>query len=280
MINLITTSTEDLASYRYRIKVIQEAFLLEGIEARVSPHFLMDADVCLYSKHYSFDYPDAIGAKALGKTIVFDVCDDHSEKEKLAGHYERMVRLADIITCNSDAMRERIWHVYRKKAHHIDDPVLGEPIDKKPDLDKWLWFGHPVNLPVLEEYLDLIEGKTLEICTVTDRPVQREGSTKVTMWSEAEQVEAFKRNGVAFIPYGEGKQKYKSANRVIEALNASLVPVVINPIPAVKELMCFCESSVAAVSEESIAKMELGRAFVRKNFSTKRIGKEWLKTLS
>lgn len=281
MINLITTCNEDFASYRYRLKVIQETMLLEGVEARITPHFLLDATLCLYSKHLlQTDYSDAMGAKALGKTIVFDVCDDHSENPKVADHYERMIRLADIVTCNSEAMRERVWHLYRKKATCIPDPVLGEPLDRKPDLSKWLWFGHPTNIPALEEQLHLIEGKYLEICTITNRPVEREGLTKLTIWSQEEQKEAFKRSGVAFIPYGDGKQKYKSANRVIEALNASLVPVVINPIPAVKELLCFCETNPENVTEASISKMESGRQYVRKNYSPKEVGKQWLKALS
>jgi len=282
LINLVSVIDERWASFRYRTQVIQEAMLLDGTLCRITPSFMLEASHCVYSKHFNLcDYSDAIGAKALGKTIIFDVCDDHHDRTSVSDHYERMIKIADVVTCNSEAMRERIWHIHRKKAHVIPDPIVMPPHDRKPNLNKWLWYGHPQNIGALEENLHLIEGKDLEICTLTDRPIMREGNTKVTLWSPDEQQEAFKRNGVAFIPYKEAvHHSTKSANRVIEALNASLVPVVINPIPAVKDLLAFCETSPESVTEASVAKMEAGRAYVRRNYSTKEIGKLWKKVMT
>lgn len=276
MINIVTSANDFHASLRYRMRVLQESLLTSGTECRISTHFLIDAETCVYSKHFNLaDYPDACGAKGMGKKIVFDLCDLHHETIH-APHYQRMVDVADIITCNSREMKKSILEVYKRKAILIGDPILQEPIDRTPDLSKWLWFGHPANLSELEKTLPLIAGKDLEVCTVPQGPIVRKGTTTVTPWTPDAQQEAFRRSGVAFIPYGEGRQRAKSANRVLEALNASLVVCCINPITAVTdELLPFVETRVEDVSERSIKKMELGRRYARTYYSKEQMGKKW-----
>lgn len=272
MINFITTADQWMASYRYRIQCVQNQLLLEGVEVRVTPYFSLEASICVYSKHLMpSDYSDALGAKALGKRVVFDVCDDHSET-RYADHYARMIGLADTVTCNSEAMRKRIWEVYQRKAHVIPDPILHDPIDREPDLTKWLWFGAQWNMQPLMDSLDLIADRELEICTGPIAPIIRPKTT-ITEWSVDEISRAFLRNGVAFIPYEE-EGACKSANRVLEALNASLV-VVTNGIPATKELEPFIESHPSHVGPQSIAKMKAGRQYARSKYSQKAIVKKW-----
>src|SRR5574343_525910 len=274
MINFVTTAGEWMASYRYRVKSVQLGLTLEGYECAVTPHFKLDASCVVYSKHLNpADYTDAIGARSLGKKVVFDLCADHSET-KYADHYARMIKVSDVITCNSKAMADRIMAVYKRASTVIPDPIWHDPIDRVPDLSKWLWFGAQWNMQPFMEALPLIDGKELEICTGPIQPFVRPKTT-ITQWSPVEQQAAFLRNGVAFIPYDENGTA-KSANRVIEALNASMV-VVTNGIPATKELQPFIESHPDRVGPESIAKMEAGRRYVRQHFSQKAITKKWKK---
>ena len=276
-VNFVSTSNEYLASHRYRIQSPQTGLLMEGIECKVSPHFLLDADVCIYSKHLNLaDYPDAIGARGMGKRVIFDICDDHTETE-MADHYNRMVSVAHEITCNSEQMARRIREVWKKKATVIPDPIIYNPIDRVPDLTKFLWFGFHGNISALIDNIDLVGDRQLEICT---GPIKGAVSPYVTLtrFSPEEQQRAFHRNGVAYLPYGTDRTATKSANRIIEALNASMV-VVTNGIPASRELDSFVEVSLEDVSEKSIQKMEAGRAFVRKKYSQKAITKLWRKVL-
>lgn len=277
MINFVTTSNPWLASHRYRVQSPQTGLLMEGIECKVSPHFLLDADVCVYSKHLNpTDYSDALGARGMGKKVIFDICDDHTETE-LSTHYNRMVSVAHEITCNSEEMAKRIRKVWKKKATVIPDPIIYRPLDRTPDLSKFLWFGFHGNIKALVDRIDEIGERQLEICT---GPMKGSWSSNITMtrFSPEEQERAFERNGVAFLPYGDDRTQTKSANRIIEALNASMV-VVTNGIPSSRELDSFVERRIEDVSDKSIQKMEAGRAFVRKHYSQKAVIKLWRKAL-
>lgn len=274
MINLITTADEMHASYRYRTLVVAQDLLIHGIQVKVTPTFDIDATVCVYSKHWNYlDWMDALGAKALGKTIVFDCCDDHTET-KHADHYRRMIEIADKVICNSDAMSRRIREVYKRAAAVIPDPVIELPLDRTPDLDRWCWVGHQTNYPSLLEWFPLIEDKDLTICTTHGTPVDRPG-TRFVSWTPVSGPKVWEESGVCLVPYDkEMRRQCKSANRVIEALNKSCV-VVSNGIDATRDLESFIEKHPADVGPDSIRKMEQGREYVRKRYSKERIGKLW-----
>ena len=231
MINFISSSNEMIASYRYRVASPMNGLLLEGIHSRVSSHFLLDATTVVYQKHFNAcDYPDAIGARGMGMGVIYDICDDHSETI-YREHYNRMISVAHALTCNSKAMAERIWNVWGKKAEIIPDPIIYRPLDRTPDLTKFLWFGFQGGIEPLIERLHEVGDRQLEVCTGPMRGFPALPNVTLTHFSPEEQERAFLRNGVAFIPYGGERFETKSANRIIEALNASMV-VVTNGIPA------------------------------------------------
>ena len=278
MIQFVTGAGRTMASFRYRVECVQEALLMQGHEVKVAPTLDLSAKQAIFSKHFNpVDYSDAIAAKALGCRVVFDVCDDH-RNTKFADHYDRMIRVADCVTANSDEMASRIWDTWHKRAHVIPDPIIYEPIDRVPDLTKTLWFGATWTLDdTLYKHIGTVSGD-LEICTGPTDGISRPNTT-FTLFSPEEQQKAFRRNGIAFIPYADSDEALaKSANRIIEALNASMV-VVTNGIPAAKELMPFVELHHRDVGPHSVRKMEQGRQFVRQRYSVKQIVKLWKKAL-
>ena len=127
--------------------------------------------------------------------------------------------------------------------------------------------------------MDEVGDRQLEVCTGPMRGFPALPNVTLTHFSPEEQERAFLRNGVAFIPYGGERFETKSANRIIEALNASMV-VVTNGIPASKELEPFVESRLEDVSEKSLIKMEAGRQFVRQRYGQKPVAKLWKKILA
>lgn len=278
MINLVSIGTEEHASHRYRTEVICRALLMGGIQSRVTPTFDLEADVCVYGKHWRYgDYIDAVGAKSLGKRIVFDCCDDHTETGH-AAHYARMMSLADQVTCNSRAMQALILEAYGKFAEVIEDPIIMAPLDREPDLTKLAWIGHHNNWPAMVEWFPQVEGMDLTVCVPYGMPVERLG-TRVVPWNPVSGERVLGECGVLLVPYDdEPRRRIKSANRVLEGLNKSMV-VVTNGIDSTQELMPFVETCVADVGPHSIKKMEQGREYARKFFSQEAIGKKWRKAL-
>lgn len=279
LVNLVTTSDRLHASYRYRTEVISQQLLMQGVPTRITPTFILDATVCVFSKHWNYaDFSDAIGAKTLGKRVVMDICDMHSETSH-ADHYRRMVSVADEITCNSEEMARRIREVYSRAAKVIPDPIIMEPLDRVPDLEKWCWIGHHANLESLADIEPMIEGHELTVCSSYGVEVTRP-NTRFVAWTPEAGERVLNEHGVCLVPYGtDARRVTKSANRIIEALNKSMI-VITNGIPASKDLQPFVDDFTYKYDwSERELRMVQGREYVRKHYSQAAIGKLWRRVL-
>lgn len=168
-------------------------------------------DVIVAAKHW-FD-PKEVRESA-GK-MIFDICDDHFHGEHRT-HYLTSCALADVVTCNSEAMRDVIHAETGIDAIVIDDPY--EDPEVEPALgDGVLWFGHQSNLPDLRAIQDQIKFP-LSVVSNKNYP---------SLWKE------LKACKCVVIP--TGKSKAKSANRAIRAIRYGKYPVC-GDLPAYSEI--------------------------------------------
>jgi hypothetical protein len=140
-------------------------------------------------------------AKARGAWVVVDFCDDHFDWV----HYQEALRLADAVTCPTEAMAKII------KEHGRDATVIPDPYEypkAKPHYKgtNLLWYGHKVNKKSLERIMPDLEGYPLRVVSNFDGAIS---------WSHETMLEEFAKADIVVIPKTED---YKSPNRAIEAI--------------------------------------------------------------
>lgn len=224
------------------------------------------ADVAILSKH-GFTDDAALGARR----VVFDVCDDHFDGEH-AAHYRKWVQRADLVTCNSQAMRARIAEIGRE-AVVIDDAYESPESEPKCHAPA-LWFGHKLNLLDLEPLLDHLP--RLVVVSNVDDPT-------VIQWSPEAMLQAWKKCGIVVLP--TGRSLAKSANRAVESIRNGLYPCC-GRLPAYEELGLGSDD----VPRETLSRlerpkvtMELVKALqdmVRVRFAPETVADAWEKALA
>jgi len=269
--DLIDTATgvdSKVASVRYRALMPAAGLRAMGHQALVIGHdrnslersreALAGADVVVFRRNY--DEPECIET-LLGETVaagiktVFDLSDDRFHG-RVGPHLRRMVELAGAVVTTSDSLRTKIGEEYGKDAFVIGDPFegpRGEPRWQPGARLKVLWFGHPVNLPSLEQSLPALlqacRKKPMDLRIVTERVdgIERQCkdfnsknrnllSMRFAEWSNAETWRSLADTDFVVIPYiaGHPRSLAKSPNRIIESLWAGRF-VVAQPIPSYLE---------------------------------------------
>lgn len=256
------TFADSLASARYRQLIPIRELLKLGVEVT------QDAETIVCSKHgWDEHLIDSY------KRIVYDVCDDHMFPEKKwCEFYRKMIRRADVVTCNSPAMQFRIFQETGKSAVIIPDPYETE--EQEPSWGEGLlWFGHDLNLPDLRRQEASLKGYLLQVVSKPIHPF-------ITPWSPEVQAGALKKCAVVILP--TGLSPCKSANRAVEALRAGKF-VVANPLPAYDELKDFiwigdlrkgCDWAHQN-HVEALRMVREGQAYIRTKFSPERVGSLW-----
>lgn len=238
-VSYVTGSSEKIASFRYRIQEPSKELLRMGIRTTIDRLADKEAEIVLFSKHWTFnDYSYAQFCKLRGQRVVFDICDDHFSHEKLRPHYLRMAELAHIITVNSETMKEVVQKEVSRDAVVIPDPVLTAHVPYEYGRpERGLWFGQKMNFPGLcEVYPEDSKRPLLVISPNITNPPQHllQEEVQAVGWSPTALDEFGGRASYAVLPYRQGKNA-KSANRVLEALNIGL-PVLTDRIPSVAAL--------------------------------------------
>ena len=181
-----------IASWRYRAQIPSEGW------ATLND---FTADTLIFAKPEANELMHMARAKARGAWVVVDFCDDHFDWV----HYKEALRLADAVTCPTEAMAQII------KKHGRDAMVIADPYEypeAKPHYNgvNLLWYGHGVNKKSLERIMPDLEGYPLRV-------VSNFGGT--IPWSHETMLEEFARADIVIIPKTE---EYKSPNRAIEAI--------------------------------------------------------------
>lgn len=197
----------ELASSRYRQAIPARELASVGVE--IGP-----GDILIASKH-GWDPTDLPAHRKL----VFDVCDDHFA-DAYGTHYRAMIARADAVTCNSEAMRFRIFQETGRIATVIPDPYEFDEVEPSWG-EGLLWFGHTSNLDDLERARPQLSGYRLTVIC--------DGRPGTLAYSRETLLAELARCAIVALP--TGKSPCKSANRMIEAIRRGKF-VAANPLPA------------------------------------------------
>lgn len=226
-------------------------------------------DVVVLSKH-GWTWTDEL-ARAF-KRVVFDICDDWFDTEEWGAHYRQVSQKADLLTCNSQAMAERIREVTGREAVVIDDPWEDPQVE--PHLGEGvLWFGNKANLQDLVNALPQI---SYPLTVVSDREAKG-----ITPWSRETQAQALKACRAVVIPTGQ--RQCKSANRAVSAIRAGKMAIC-GELPAYREIPGLWVGDLKegldwVMREDPAARVRQAQAYVHERFHPKRIGRQWHETL-
>lgn len=243
---------DHLASSRLRAKIPQDEVRKLG--------YTRGLDVVVYGKHFvTFDQIKHFKKK------VFDCCDDHFG-DQFASYYREHIAKADLITCNSETMREIIKRETGRDSFVVPDPYESEeqPAGRGEGL---YWFGHKSNLRTIDPYADLVIKKLTG-----------------NEWSRERQLEELKACALVVLPTDD--RIAKSANRLIEAARNGRF-VIAGPLPAHDEFKPYMwigdiregvkwATDHPAECEERIKSCQ---RYFREKYSPESIGKQWAEVL-
>jgi len=209
-VSFIHSGDVTAASYRYRA-----AMPAKWLGGSLND---LTADTLVFTKPQANELMDIARAKARGAWVVVDFCDDHFDWV----HYADALRLADAVTCPTQAMAARIKEL-GKDAVVVPDGYESPEFAPHCNGTNLLWFGHAVNKHSLERIMPDLEGYPLRV-------VSNFGGT--IPWSlEVMEVE-FARADIVVLPATDPK---KSSNRTLEAIRRGCF-VVAEPHPAINHI--------------------------------------------
>lgn len=202
-ISFIHRGGPQMASYRYRARIPARA-----LNAQINQ---FPADILIFAKPLPDEIYLAKTAKQNGSKIVVDFCDDHFDQS----HYGDMTALADLVTCSTPMMAERISYPCRviPDTYEFDELppcFLGSSL---------LWFGHSVNAKSIAPFRDL-KGLRVVSNMAGDIP-----------WSLATLHQELAAADIVLMP---ATADYKSPNRTLEAIRMGCF-VVAEPHPAIND---------------------------------------------
>lgn len=209
-ISFIHSGDETAASYRYRAAT--PAKWLGGSLNDLT------ADTLVFAKPQAHELMDIARAKARGAWVVVDFCDDHFDWV----HYADALRLADAVTCPTQAMAARIKEL-GKDAVVVPDGYESAEFAPHCHGTNLLWFGHGVNKKSLERIMPDLEPYPLRV-------VSNFGGT--IPWSPEVMDIEFARADIVVLPATDEK---KSSNRTLEAIRRGCF-VVAEPHPAINHI--------------------------------------------
>lgn len=214
-INYSTVANEQLASYRYRIKIPGMILSDWGHEVVVGKP--QQADVGVFSKHFNAQDYEIARQPTRYRRVVFDVCDYHLDGPH-RDHYERMVHLADEVIVGTDEMGIQIAREFERKTITIPDPYEFE--EQEPEFRdglRILWFGHASNLkPLLFEIESgALEGYWLQVISNPNALIP------TIPWSMEAMKKGLDECDIIIIPQiNDRKNRCKGANRMVEAIRS------------------------------------------------------------
>jgi hypothetical protein len=162
---------------------------------------------------------------------VFDVCDDHFDRDH-GEYYEFMIQNADLVTCNTAAMQERIYDVTGKLSQVVSDPISftsGAVENLNFDDPKILWFGNAVNLESLQSHIGSLPNLTI----ITNVNIDiKPPNVSSMLWQEGLVENVIHDYDIVIIPRNDHEWALtKSPNRAVDAIHAG--KFVISDFPEV-----------------------------------------------
>jgi glycosyltransferase involved in cell wall biosynthesis len=291
-VNFVSNASVALASHRLRM--LKPAELIntktnKKIAATVTPQTQANGvHVNVYFKHLdpAANLTGVHSGPDLGYYSVFDICDDHFDRE-LGKYYEAMCEKADAITCNSANMQTRIFDVTGKLARIIPDPISfphGTPYHSvKPKL---LWFGHSSNAKPLFHWVQQLP-EDVRVTAICDMSVNHPQVDYVP-WRPMMAESRIKSSDIVLIPSTDMPwTKCKSPNRAVDALSAGKFVIVDNEeiYGELKDFVYFIKSpeelpkALEWYSKNPTRVVEMikaGQEFIKQRYSDQVILNQWL----
>lgn len=241
MISFIHAGGPRMASYRYRVDIPAKS-----LDAEINKY---PADILIFAKPMPSEVELARRAQADGHKVVVDFCDDHFDE----WHYEEMADIADLVTCSTPVLAERI----PKPCYVVPDTYEFPEIEPHCQGAKLLWFGHKVNGASLEPFRNLPN-----LCIVSNL----QGAIP---WSLDALDEELRTADIVLMP---ATANYKSPNRTLEAIRMGCF-VVAEPHPAINDFPIWIGDIKEGIewasqnAEKANAMTRQAQAFVREKYS-------------
>jgi len=251
---------ERIASSRLRAKIPQQELAKLGIK--------QGKDVLIYGK----SVVTSEQARRF-KYLVYDVCDDHFDTPELKDYYRKHTAEADLVTCNSEVMRERIKAVSGRDAVVIKEPY--ESDEQTPSIGPYLlWYGHMSNLVDLDRIADSLKHPILALSNHPD----------CAEWTPESFRAGISTPCIVIIP--TGKSLAKSENRMVEAIRNGKY-VCAEHLPAYEPFNDFFPlGDIPAQIDwalgnptEALAQVSKAQSYISKHYSPEKIGRDWLRVL-
>lgn len=307
-----------LASVRYRIDAPIRLLRARGHDVSTVEGMSIETfDTIVFCKSYGTDDQALAGlAKREGKTVVFDLCDNHFYNPHSLPRYEKarhdlkaMMALADTVTCTTSALAD----VIRYETGGAVRPCLVEDLPEhsptsraqRPDQGvKLLWFGShgSPNAPSgMEDLLTIREPLEtfarqneveLVVCsnsrdkfTALIEPMALH--TAYVEWSLKKQTTLIDKTHAVLIPVTINPfTGCKSNNRLTLALGAG-VPTLATGIASYLEFAAFCRldswelglNRLAHSYDVEKSRALHGRDYIIRNWNENRIANQWEQAL-
>lgn len=249
-----------LASARLRARIPQEQLEKLGVGR--------GKDVLIYSK----DWLNWVDISQFKKRI-YDICDDHFRNPYKRSYYLEHAQLADVVTCNSEVMKQIIKDETGRDAVIVPEPYESE--EKEPKIGPYLlWYGHKSNLPDLYR----IQGDLKHPLTILSNSENHE------QWSIESFNKAIEQPCIVIIP--TGKSLAKSENRMVEAIRngryvcAEYLPSY-EPFGQFFPLGDIAENIEKALANpDSLDRIKAAQDYIRDKYSPETIGRKWLEVIN
>jgi hypothetical protein len=216
LVGWVVPQDERLASFRYRCMIPMAELDRMGVTTRFG-----HGDVTVFSKHWM---PITELEMCMSK-VVFDMCDDHFGG-KLDDYYRRAIEIADAVVCSTKRLAERVEEETGVVAHVVTDPYefpKATPQMPSRQVKNLFWFGHPTNLPALQNELRRLQ--TYNLMAVSEAP-------GALPWSYQNMLRGFSQCDAVILPIEDKPKKMvKSPNRMVESIRQGRF-VVANKMPA------------------------------------------------
>lgn len=310
--------TSNLASSRYRLLIPSQALADLGWTSEIvnenntamksgwGDSTPIAGDTVIISKVFtSHAVIMAKDAKSRGAKVVLDMCDNFLPHPKFGALQRELLACADVIVTSTPSLKNTFAEIGKHTDAVISDPVefkRGEIKFAPKNVLNLLWFGHPVNIDTLAEFMPalakLARTTPLQINVVTTLPNGQQDLEKITPtglkatytpWSVSATEEAIANCDIAVIPTLQNDTKdVKSPNRLLEPLWAGRM-VVAGPLPSylpfansawvgkdIAEGIAWC----LAHPNEVKSRIAQGQADIESHFTQQAIGQQWHQLLS
>lgn len=289
-VNFISFSGPALASHRMR--VLEPSNILnccvKNLKVKVTDILDDSADVYVFFKHFNQDKVLEF-CRATGKPIIFDVCDNHFNKEHKEFYLE-MLGLADVVTCNTDRMKTEISKYTDTEIVVIPDPITFpyNPFESSSNSLKFIWYGHSSNVKPLFGWLDSLPIERLT--AVCNNPIVHP-KIEYIPWKPLQVERMIKHFDVVLLPTSkEPWTDTKSPNRAVDALHAGKLVITDNPkiygclkdyIEIIKEPSEIADIVYKYADNPDYfrKRIENGQEYVKTNYGSQNVLDSWLYAL-